>query len=267
MSVRPILLHLLLWGASAPAQEPVYRLRWTMNHPYMGFLLVPSTGGSWATMSDPFTDSLWDAVPLPGNRHYLLNGGSTLLQSLRLLDLDARVYATLVTLPLSPPWGSDRAHGFFIDQEGTLTAFRGGIGWCRLQSDLQWTQWLPPTVPSGRLLPDLDTGDFILSGSTGVFRIRSTGTVSMLHSQYLDLTAQDPETGALLGWSGNALMELRGDGPPVPTPINWSPLYYPYLVGIDETPSALGEYVLTAASSRGLGTIVARVSRHGCHGR
>ena len=265
-------LSLVLLSTCAYAQEPGYVISLSAGPvtTLTGLYYVPSIGGSYVLIGRPST--LPPASPfgqlvctIPGNRHLLVDEtyvGNFL--KYYVFDLDTGAYDHLITVPPVPPQTTTSPGYRLVDQEYDLIYVDyQQPGLYRLGANATFQQFaqLPPLMQPSGFLVDVDTGDYVVSGRQGLHRVRPWGEVSTVTAFSAGLTSQDPETGEYLLWTPSGtpsvgrLVKVTPSGTVTSTTTQtWNPV----AMVVDDTPSALGEYVFC-----GLDSTVWRVGRVG----
>jgi len=258
---------LLGGGRGGEAQENGHLLAMSALSPNLaGIFYAPPRGGWYIQVAPPGTidpTARRHLAWLPGNRHlvvaendYAASPSFPLLFSL--FERDTGAYAPLFSVP--PPF---LAPSITIDQEGVLVIM-GGSALYRVGANGVLQRIAPPNgqnIEGKTVREDLETGDYIVSATQNVYRVRPWGMMSTIASYPLPgvVRSQDPETGEFLLWGGTSLFRMTGTGTVTSTTIT-SQVNVEAMV-VDETPSPLGEYAFSTGGR--FINYLARVSRWG----
>jgi len=268
------LLLVVLLSTRAMAQSPGY-LMGLSGGPYTslsGVFLAPHGGQPFSQIAIPNllprnSNEVQYLSTMPGNRHLLVDetyATNYAASKYFLLNLDTGSYDHLVTVPPIPPLTTASPGLHIVDQEGDLIYVsyqQPGLYRLGADSRFQLFAQLPAAMQPSGFLVDVDTGDYVVSGRPGLHRVRPWGEVSTITAFQAGLGSQDPETGEYLMWTPagtptmTRLVKVTASGTITSTTTQtWAAS----AMVVDETPSALGEYVICSYLS-----LLWRVGRFG----
>lgn len=245
---------LLVCGGTAPGQEPGYLMNLSSQFSslYAGIFHATHYGGQPQQLALPASHRAeWRRrmTQMVGNRHVLVYEPDPLNSSIPLyvFDADTSAYVPFYTIP-----ETFSLYSFLQDQEGDLVVCGVGLvgtGLFRVTGNGRLQRF--STLPSSemdRVIIDVDTGDYIVSQSPNIWRIRPSGTRSLVASVYHGGGPfQDPATGELLFWGSGGfpavLFKVTRAGSVTTT--TFPGVDIAGVSAVDETPTGMGEYVVS----------------------